>query len=75
MKKCSNCGHFVRRKKGILLHRMEHSKYPGVAGGGCTFNVSCLNPSLVGFKKCGCMCPEVEEKQLKKKIVEGTCYA
>jgi len=63
MKNCKNCGHKIRRIKGIWMHRKEHSKYNGVGGsGGVTFRKLCLNilniDDINKVKYCACNKPK-----------------
>jgi hypothetical protein len=57
MKHCKNCGHEIRKIKGVWKHRMEHPKYSGIGGsGGVTFNLTCLNRDY-GLIFCRCKAP------------------
>lgn len=59
MKNCNNCGHLIRKIKGVYLHRLGHYKYSGIASGGATFNKKCLNRDWKDGKlpMCGCEKP------------------
>ena len=58
MRLCKNCGHEIRKIKGVYKHRKEHPKYSGIGdSGGVTFNKTCLNPSISGFVLCRCKTP------------------
>ena len=68
MQKCKNCGHTVRKIKGLVLHRKQHSKYSGISSGGVTFNRICLNEIFSEnpkFQICRCDKPEPKGKDDK----------
>ena len=74
MRECKNCGHFVRKIKGRLLHRNEHEKYSGVSSGGPTFNKYCM--SFKGLNACMCRSPELlagEREAVRNESIDVEC--
>jgi len=59
MRKCKNCGHEIRRQKGIYKHRM--TGYYNLKQ--VVYRIRCANNVKDSFKVCHCEKPESEEKK------------
>lgn len=66
MKTCKNCGHEIRKVRGVYLHRLQGPKYSGIVSGHPIFRLRCPCEKWDGNTRsvrCNCDKPEPATRQ------------